>query len=478
MNTISTAFEPAAAEEAATQSVSRNTVAARLDRLPSSSPVWKMVLLLSLGGFFEFYELFSTAYVLPGMIRSGILEPTPASVFAFNGAAAYVAATFAGLFIGTFSFGFVADKLGRRSVFTYSLLWYSACSILVASQDSAIWLDFWRLMTGIGLGVELVAIDAYLSELVPAHMRGKAFALNQVITYLAVPAVALISRVLVPLEPFGHEGWRWVLAIGAVGSVVVWFLRLGLPESPRWLASAGRLEEADRVVKDLEARVVRQTGRALAAPVPVSTSVDDKRGSFREIWSARYAPRTAMLLIFHVFQTIGIYGFSQWVPLFLTRQGVNLDDSLAYGAVISCVTPLGPLLALAFADKIERKWQIAIAAIVSCIAGLQFAGAREPAAIVACGVFVNLSATIISLNFHAYQAELFPTRVRALAVGFVYSISRVTGIMSSFLIAFVLGRYGAPAALTLIASSMGIVALTIGLLGPKTRGRSLEEINH
>src|SRR5882672_8973900 len=175
---VRTRTEPASTSPVATRAV----LAARLDRLPASKSMWRLVVLLSLGGFFEFYELFSTAYVLPGIVRSGILTPTTAGFFALSGVASYIAATFAGLFIGTFAFGFVADKCGRRAVFTYSLLWYSACAVVMAFQTDAAGLNFWRFMTGIGLGVELVTIDAYLSELVPPQMRGRAFALNQVIT--------------------------------------------------------------------------------------------------------------------------------------------------------------------------------------------------------------------------------------------------------------------------------------------------------
>jgi putative MFS transporter len=112
-----------------------------------------------------------------------------------------------------------------------------------------------------------------------------------------------------------------------------------------------------------------------------------------------------------------------------------------------------------------------------CAAGLAFAEVRHSALIVLCGGLVTVGATIISLNFHAYQAELFPTRIRALAVGFVYSASRVSGIFSGFLIAFALAQRGVSAALALIAGCMAVVALAIGVLGPKTRGRSLEDLN-
>jgi putative MFS transporter len=228
----------------------------------------------------------------------------------------------------------------------------------------------------------------------------------------------------------------------------------------------------------MEQRVVQETGKALPAPsADLATPVAENRGRFRELWSKKYAPRTVMLVIFHLAQAVGLYGFSNWAPTFLIKRGSSVSSSLAHGLVIACMTPLGPLLAMTFADRIERKWQIVVSALVVCAAGLAFAEVRNSVLIILCGGLVTVGATIISLNFHAYQSELFPTRIRALAVGFVYSASRVSGMFSGFLIAFALAQRGVSAALALIAGCMALVALAIGVLGPKTRGRSLEDLN-
>jgi putative MFS transporter len=451
-------------------------LAARMDRLPATATIWKFVVLISLGAFFEFYELFSTAYLMPGIVRSGLLKQTTATFFGLDGIASYIASTFSGLFVGTFVFGFVADKCGRRAVFTYSLLWYSVCAIGTACQTSVMGLDFWRFLTGVGLGVELVTIDAYLSELVPPQIRGRAFALNQVITYSAVPACALLAWLLVPQAPMGIEGWRLVMVIGATGAIAVWVIRLGLPESPRWLASHGGIEQAEMIVDGLERRIRRESGGAELA-VPVPHPVNLVKGSFAELWRGKYATRTVMLLLFHAAQSVGLYGFSTWVPTFLIHQGVELTRSLEYALIIALMTPAGPLIALLFADRIERKWQIVGGAVLVGFAGLAFAEVRNAAAVILCGSLVTLGATVISLNFHAYQAELYPTRIRALAVGFVYSASRVSGIFSGFLVAFTLAQGGVSAVLSLIAGCMAVVALSVGLLGPRTRGLSLEALS-
>src|SRR5579863_4525702 len=178
-------------------------IAARLDRLPATHSIWTLVALLSLGGFFEYYDLFFTGYIAPGLVRSHILTATTRGLFGTAGIASFVAAMFSGLFAGTALFGFVADRFGRRTIFTFSLLWYSIATVIMAFQYDVFGLNLWRFIAGIGVGVELVTIDAYLSEVAPKALRGRAFAYNSMIQFSAVPVVALLAWLLVPRSPLG-----------------------------------------------------------------------------------------------------------------------------------------------------------------------------------------------------------------------------------------------------------------------------------
>ncbi len=451
-------------------------ISARLDRLPATRYVWKLVLLLSLGGCFEVYDLFFTAYIGPGLVRSGLFTAASASVFGFSGLASFVAATFAGLFLGTMVFGFAADKFGRQMVFTCSLLWYTAATIIMAFQWTALGIIAWRMIAGIGIGVELVTIDTYITELVPKHLRGRAFAVNQVIQFSVVPLVALLAWLLVPRQPFGLDGWRWVVLIGAVGAIFVWFIRRAVPESPRWLITHGKLEQAEIVTAAMEQRVAAEFGGPLPplGPLPI----EETHGRFSDIWRAPYLSRTSMLMVFNTFQTIGYYGFASWVPTLLIAAGVNTTNSLHYSFIIAIAAPVGPIVAMKYADRFERKWQIVGAAIAIGIFGLAFAQQTQAAGLIAFGVLLTCSNNWMSQAFHAYQPELFPTRVRAQAVGFVYSWSRLSAIFSSFLIGFFLRDFGVAGVFAFIAASMVVVVLSIGILGPRTRGLALEDISH
>jgi putative MFS transporter len=450
-------------------------ISARLDRLPATRSIWKLVLLLSLGGCFEYYDIFFTAYIGPGLVRSGLFSSTSAAFFGFTGLASFIAATFAGLLIGTSLFSFTADRSGRRVIFTASLLWYSAATVLMAFQHTAAHILIWRMVAGIGVGVELVTIDTYIAELVPRELRGRAFAFNSLVQFLAIPIVALAGWLLVPRHPLGIDGWRWVVLIGAAGAIFVWFIRKGVPESPRWLIAHGKLEEAERVVAELEARVARELGSALPPPVLVAT--EEAKGSFADIFRAPYIGRTLMLAIFQFFQTVGYYGFASWVPTLMIAGGITTTLSLRYSFLIALAAPLGPLVAMSLADRIERKWQIVASAICIAVFGLLFAALRDPAWLIACGVMLTCSNNWMSMAFHTYQSELFPTRVRAQAVGFVYSWSRLSAIFSSFLIGFFLRDFGVKGVFAFIAISMLAVVLSIGFFGPRTRGLALEAIS-
>jgi MFS transporter, putative metabolite:H+ symporter len=451
-------------------------ISARLDRLPATRYMWGLVLLLSLGGCFEFYDLFFTAYVGPGLVHSGLFSSTSASFFGFSGLASFVAATFAGLFIGTLLFGFSADWFGRRLVFTCSLLWYSLATVVMAFQSTASGILLWRIIAGVGIGVELITIDTYIAELIPKELRGRAFAVNQVVQFTVVPFVALVSWLLVPRTPLGLDGWRWVVLIGSLGAVFVWFIQRGIPESPRWLIAHGKLDQAERITSFMEARVQAELGSPLPPPLPLV--VENVRGNFSEILRPPYLGRTAMLMVFNFFQTIGYYGFASWVPTLLISSGVTIVSSLRYSFIIALSAPLGPLLATGIADRIERKWQIVASALCIAVFGLFFARPVGPVWLVTFGVLLTCSNNWMSLAFHAYQAELFPTRVRARAVGFVYSWSRLSAIFTSFMIGFFLRDFGVLGVFAFIAASMLVVMLAIGVFGPRTCGLALEDISH
>lgn len=455
--------------------VTAGDISARIDRLPPTRTVWTALLLLSFGMFFELYDILFSGYIAPSLVKTGLLTPTTPGLFGTTGVAGFIAALFTGLFIGTILCGFLADKFGRRTIFVASLLWYTIANVMVAFQTDAFGLNLWRFISGIGLGLEMITIGAYISEMAPKGMRGKAFAMSQAIGFCCIPVISALAYFLVPLKPFDIDGWRWVVLIGALAAVIIGFLRSALPESPRWLAKVGRIDEADRVLKSIETRVEAEYGRPL--PAPEASEPVSEAGGFMDLWVQPNRGRVILMSVFNIFQTVGFYGFQNWVPTLLVAQGIEITKSLGYTSVIAIAAPMGPFIGYLVGDRIERKYIIVGAAATILVCGLIFGATREIGVIVAMGIGLQLAANILSYSFHAYQQELFPTGIRARAAGFVYSWSRLSVIFSSFIIAYLLKTFGAGGVFAFIAGAMVVVMATIGLFGPRTSNVALERIS-
>src|SRR5208282_4766362 len=479
---------------------SNTTIAERIERLPLGGFHRRFIALVSLGNFFDLYDIFIVAYIGAALQQSGFLTLRQ---FAF-----FVAAGFLGMFVGTVVFGMGSDRMGRRSAFILLLLIYSVFTFADAFAPTAGWLIALRFFAGVGIGAEIVVIDTYVTEVVPSYARGKYVAITQVAGFCAVPVAAVLSRLLVPTH-FLMSGWRWVMVIGASGALLSWWFRRRLPESPRWLESRGRVAEADAIMSALESesfsagRLGREKeGKKIYTEGAESTEGAEKKaesgflaalgmakqergvtiskraeqGSFWELWKKPYLSRTVMLMIFQALQTIGFYGFANWAPTFLWKRGVSLLHSLEYTLLIALVSPVGPILAAFTSDKLERKWTIVVLALMVAGLGIGFGNSIAPAAVVGFGALLTLANYWFSAAFHAYQAEMFPTRLRATGVGFTYSWSRLSAAFTSILIGAVL-VHGVPAVFAVLAVAMILVAVVVGVMGPRTHGLVLEEIS-
>lgn len=448
-----------------------SSIAARLEALPLGRFHKRFVALVALGGWFDLYDLFMMSYIGAALQQSGFLSLNQFSLL--------IASGFAGMFVGTVFFGVRSDRMGRRSAFVTMLLIYSAFSLIGAFAPSANWLIAMRFLAGIGIGAEIVVIDTYVTEMAPRKARGRFVAVTQVVGFTAVPAVALLSRFLVPTH-FLWSGWRWIMIIGSCGALLAWYFRRNLPESPRWLESHGFIAEANEVVARLESDAGVAISYASAEESKGKVFRESRRPSlvanFLSLWGKQFRKITIMLVIFQALQTLGFYGFANWVPTFLIKRGFPLVHSLTYAMLIATVAPLGPLAAAITSDHLERKWTIVVMALLIAACGLGFAFGSAPAVIILSGACVTFLNNWFSAVFHAYQTELFPTRMRATGVGFTYSWSRLTAALSAFLIAVVL-NYGVPAVFVMLTFAMIGVALVIAVLGPQTNRLTLEELS-
>jgi len=457
--------ESSAAPEA-TGTSPRASIAARIERLPVCGFQRRFVSLISLGSWYEIFDLFLIAYLGAALQAEHFLTLRQFELL--------VAAGFVGMFIGANLGGMAADGFGRRTAFITMLAGYSLLSLVSVFAPNAISLILLRFIIGIGIGGQLVIADTYISEMVPRSTRGRYVALSQFACFTSVPVAALLSSLLVPTH-WLLDGWRWVLAFAGTGVFAAVFLFVRLRESPRWLESVGRRDEAALLMDQIESRIVRQTGSPLP-PVPDLPVERVTRMPFRELWGPRYRDRTLLLSCFQILQTVGFYGFANWAPTFLLHTGKNIGQSLSLGFVFALMNPIGPLFAMVTTERVERKFSLIALSLLIAGTGMLFAFVHQWAFIALVGALLTMFSSWFSSIFHAYQAELFPTRARATGVGFTYGWSRISTVLSTLIIGSLLS-HGIVAVFLFIAGAMVLASVLIAVWGPRANDLPLEEIS-
>jgi putative MFS transporter len=409
--------------------------AASPNGLPVTRAHIRITIIVGLGLFFDFFDVFLAGVIGTVLTTSFQLSATLLPVV--------LGSSFLGMFFGATCMGTIADRFGRRPAYLINLGVYSLFTLLGAFSLSPQMLALTRFLAGVGIGAEVPLSDTYLSELLPAKHRGRLIAWAYTVGFLGVPAVGLLARILVPLTPFGMAGWRWLFVAGSLGGAIVWVLRRGLPESPRWL-------EAHKA----------------AAPLP-----------WRTLFTRQNRTRTFMLWVFHIFQTVGYYGFGTIVPLVLAAKGFSVLTSLTYTTLAFIGYPAGSLLSLLVVERMERRQLIICSALLMAVFGLLLGYATAPFAIVGFGILYTITSNIFSNAYHIFQGEIFPTSIRATATGSAYGLSRLSSALMPFVLLPVLQRYGSAVMFATIAGAMIVVIADIALLAPPTTGRTLEDIN-
>lgn len=453
--------------------VGLHDIGRRLDRVPVGRVHRKVVVAIGLGLFFEVYEIFLSSTIATALKTQ----------YGFGGTALQLlmASSFIGMFVGAAAFGRIADRVGRKKAFLVNLVWFSVWSIIGAFAPNPWMLVGARFMAGIGVGAEYPVADSYLSDVLPKADRGRLAAWTYTCSFVAVPVLGFLSLSLDGHSIFGFAGWRFLLVVGAIGALFVIALRRGLPESPRWLAGVGRMGEAEAAVRAFE------TGSAPAA----ENSVDDddyeaedvgeepvaRSTAIARLRLSPYRQRMTMLAVFHLFQPFGYYGFGTLAALVLVSRGYDVTSSLLFTAVSFIGYPLGSLASIPLLKRFERKYLIMATVAVMAICGVLFATVSAPAMIVVFGLLTTAASNVFSNIYHVYQAEIFPNDVRATAVGWTYSLSRLSSAALPFILIPVLNHYGAEAMFTVVLVALAAAVAVLIPFGPRTTGRSLDEIN-
>lgn len=436
-------------------------IGARLDRLPFSAFHARVVVLIALGLFIDVFDIYLAGGVLAALVKSGW------SSMAAN--ARFISATFLGMVVGSWVAGIVGDRFGRRFSYQFNLALFGLASIAAAFAPGMNVLIGLRFLMGIGLGAEIVVGYATLAEFVPARSRARWMVVVAASTNSALAVSSLVSLWVIPTL-----GWRAMFAGVGVAAMGLWFARKAMPESPRWLESKGRHAEAEAIIDQLEAEAAR---RGPLPPVVVRPPVETAPVAIWILFSRPVIRRTLIGILLNIVLGFGLYGFVQWVPSFLVKQGLEVKTSLGFSAILSLAAPVGSLIALAFADRIRHKTGIVCASLVAAAMGCIFPFTGNGAAFLFTGFC--LVAAIYANNafgFVAHVPELFPTAYRLRGTGLCITIGRLATSAIQFAVVAVFAWGGFGGVVAMLSLVFLLQAMLIGAFDIDTRQRALEDI--
>lgn len=441
---------------------SPESIGLRLDALPISGFHRRMLWLIAAGMFFDSFDITLAGSVLGALVHNGM------SNLQLNGY--FISATFVGMAIGGTLAGLLGDRFGRRFTYQANLLVFGLASVAAGFASSMPWLIALRLIMGIGLGAEIVVGYSTLIEVIPPQQRGRYSALLALVTNSALFVSSLAGYFLIPLW-----GWRSMFFVSGAGALLVWVARKSMPESPRWLAGEGRLDEADQIVSRIEKEIYGENYRA---PEPTQTVAENLPMPplsvlfSREVWTRTLVGSTISIVI-----GIAIYSFVTWVPTFLLKQGLSLSSSLGYSMLMSLGGPVGAAIGVLCTDRFGRRRCITIASLLGAAMGVSYALSTSPmmAAVMGFLLFCCLYATV-ALAVACYIPELFGTRYRLRGNGFCAVLGRIASFCAPGITLLVYQAGGIRYVAFSVAMLLVLQGLIVFAFGIETRSRSLEVI--
>ena len=434
---------------------------ARLDRLPISSFHRRIMWLIGIGMFFDGFDIYVAATVLGAMLKSGF------STMSQN--AQFVSVTFIGMMLGSFLTGFLGDRYGRRFTYQANLAIFGLASVAAALAPSIRLLIFLRFIMGVGLGAENVVGYSTMTEFVPPRARGKWLGGMSIFVVSGLPVTALLGMLVIP-----RYGWRAMFLLGGMGAMVVWYLRKALPESPRWLESVGRIEEAEALLRGIESEVSLRHG---PLPPPATAPSANPSRSLTSLFSPLLLPRMVVGAVTLIVINTLIYGFVTWLPTFFVQEGRSIAISFAYALVMSIGAPIGSAIGAFTADLWGRKPTIIGASSLTIFIGSFYPFIKDTVVLQIAGFLLMIPIYIlVTLLFAIYIPELFPTEVRLRASGICNTFGRGATIVTPFIVVALFRSYGIGGVLSLMIGLLIVQIIAVLTLGIEPKDRPLEEI--
>lgn len=443
-----------------------SSISQRIERLPITPMLWRVLFLTGIGWLFDAMDQGMVAGVMAAIGREWKL--TTADLGLLGSASAV------GMAVGAAVAGMVADRWGRRTVVTVTLVLYGLASAVSGFAPNFSMLLLFRFLTGLGLGGELPAASTLVSEFSPVKARGKMVVLLESFWAWGWIAAALIAYLLIPIY-----GWRIGFFLGGVPSLYAAYLRKGIPESPRFLEQQARYQEADEIVSKME----QQAGVKKDKATVISQPQDVKRPNFKllDLWSKAYFKRTLVLWILWLGINFGYYGFVLWTPTLLVGKGFSLVRGFEFTLIMSIAQLPGYYSAAYLIERIGRKLVLVIYLEGTALSAYLYGRAASVNTVLVFGCLLYFFSLGAWGAVYAYTPEVYPTQARGSGTGWAAAVGRIGAIAAPYVVGLVYGTKGKQAGFNYVFVMLTIVftvvAVVVAVAGIETKGLTLEEIN-
>jgi MFS transporter, putative metabolite:H+ symporter len=447
-----------------TNSMAAGLIAARIERLPIAAwHLWAR-LLIGTATFFDAFAALTIAQVLPVIVPLWHLS-APQTGF-------LISIGYVGQVCGALFFGWLAERFGRLPALMLTTTIFALMSIACGLADSYHALLVFRTIQGFGFGGEVPIAAVYISEIAKTKGRGRFVLLYENIFSLGIVLSGLIGSVVVPTL-----GWRCMFFFGAAPIVVVPLLARLLPESPRWLASKGRIEEADAAISRIETTIKRTTGKLLPA-VQHTAPVEFVKSSWRDIIGRHSITKTIVVWTLWFTGYLVYYGVGTWLPTFYrTVFHLSITHALRYGMLANIGVFGGSVICALIIDAIGRR-RLFITALIGQGVSLLILwglGATSVAEVALLSTIACIFSGAAGMGAYLYTPEVYPTRSRAIATSIGSSWLRVASMLGPFIVGMMVG-HGIGSVFLLFAIVPLVASALVARLAVETSGRSLEEI--
>lgn len=437
----------------------------RLERMPVGSFHYKLLLVTGLGWLFDSMDTGLISFVLPVLAKEWGLTPDQ---MGWIGSVGLI-----GMALGAVISGTVADRIGRKQVFTITVLMYAIATGMCALAWNYEELLFFRFLVGFGLGGELPVAATLMSEYAPTKLRGRFIVLLESFWGIGWLVAACIAYLLIP-----EFGWKMAFLIGSLPALYVFLIRLHMPESVRYLISQKRIDEAKEIILMLEKKlhVESKAFDAELTPAEQGTASSEQPGP-GALWSGKYVKRTIMLWLAWFGIVFSYYGIFMWLPSIVFQQGFAVVKTFEYVLIMTLAQLPGYYCAAWLVDVIGRKYTLSIFLLMSGVASYFFGNAGSSETLLLWGAtmsFFNLGAWGV---IYTYTPELYPTAMRALGSGWAAGFGRIGGMIAPALVGIMIAnQLGFDKVFMMFAAVFIVVSVVVMTLGTETRQKQLEDI--